>query len=180
MPANAGVYDGGARLLNGLAQRNDLIPGLPALNQVQHGQPVDNDEFRPHLLAYAPDNFHGQAHAILVGTAPLIRPLVGALTQELVDEIALGTHDLNAVITCKLCQLCSIDEVVDLAFNPLCGKRTGLEGTDRCLGGRGRNDQRLIAVTTRMQQLEADLPTGLMNRAGNVPMQECRGPVVHG
>ena len=117
VPANTGVNDGGAGLFDGLAQGHDLIPGLAAFYQVQHGQPVDNDEVRPHGFAHAPDNFHRQAHTVFVGPAPFVGSLIGPLAQKLVDEIAFRAHHFNAVVAGELCEFRGTDEIVDLPFN---------------------------------------------------------------
>ena len=180
MPANPGIDDGGSCPLNGLAQCHNLFPGLATLDQVQHGQPVDNDEFRPNSFAHTADNLHGQAHTVLVRATPLVRSLVGPLTQKLVDEIAFGAHHLNAIITRKFGELRGTDEIVDLPFNPFRGKGAGLERAYRGLGCRCRDNQRLIAITPCVQDLHTDLSAGLMNRAGHMAMQQGRGPVVHG
>ena len=180
MPANPGIDDGGSCPLNGLAQRHDLIPGLATLDQVQHGQPVDNDKFRPNSLAHTADNLHGQAHTVLVRATPLVRSLVGPLTQKLVDEIAFGAHHLNAIITRKFGELRGTDEIVDLPFNPFRGKGAGLERAYRGLGCRCRDNQRLIAITPCVQDLHTDLTACLMHRTGHMTMQKSRCPIVHG
>ena len=43
----------------------------------------------------SPHNFHREAHSIRKGAAPLIRSLVCAGNEELVDEIALRSHNLK-------------------------------------------------------------------------------------
>ena len=180
MPANPGIDDGGSCPLNGLAQRHDLIPGLATLDQVQHGQPVDNDEFRPNSFAHTADNLHGQAHTVLVRATPLVRSLVGPLTQKLVDEIAFGAHHLDAIITRKFGELRGTDEIVDLTFNPFRGKGAGLERADRRFGCRRRDNQRLVAITPCVQDLHTDLAACLMHRTGHMTMQKSRCPIVHG
>ena len=121
VPADAGVDNSGTCLLDGFAQGYDLIPGLAALNEVQHRQPIDNDEVRPHGFAHPANNFHGQAHAVFVRAAPLVCPLVRPFTQKLVDEIAFGAHHLNAVIAGELGKFRGTDKVVDLSLNALRG-----------------------------------------------------------
>src|SRR5690606_12515915 len=41
VPADTGVDDGGAGLLDGLGQRHDLVPGAAAFDQVEHRQAID-------------------------------------------------------------------------------------------------------------------------------------------
>jgi hypothetical protein len=67
-------------------------------DQVQHRQAVDDDEVLAHALARAANDFQRQADAVLVTAPPFIAALVGALDDELVDEITLGAHDLDPVI----------------------------------------------------------------------------------
>ena len=53
---------------------------------------------RPDRLARARDDLHRQAHAVRVAAAPLVGAPVGVRREELVDEVALGAHHLDAVV----------------------------------------------------------------------------------
>ena len=53
--------------------------------------------------------------AVLRRAAPLVGALVGARREELVDEVALGAHDLDAVVAGLAGERGRRGEVVDLA-----------------------------------------------------------------
>ena len=167
VPADAGVDDGGAGLLDGLGQGHDLVPGAAALDQVEHGQAVDDDEVRAHGLANAADDLHRQAHAVLVAATPAVGAVVGVGDQELVDEVAFRPHHLDAVILGLLGQLGAVDEVVDLLLDAVLVQLVGLERVDRRLDGAGCDQFRAVGVAAGMQDLHGDLAAGLVHRAGD-------------
>ncbi|MND91107.1 hypothetical protein D3C80_832180 [compost metagenome] len=167
VPADAGVDEGGAGRLDGLGQGDDLLPGAAAFHQVEHGQAEDDDEVRAHGLAHAADDLHRQAHAVLVAAAPAVGALVGVGGEELVDEVPLRPHDLDAVVLGLLGQLRAGDEVLDLLFDALFVQLVGLERVDRRLDGRGRHLLGVIGVATGMEDLHADLAVRFMHRAGH-------------
>jgi len=167
VPADTGIDDGGASLLDGLGQQDDFIPGAAALDQIEHGQTIDDDEIRAYRLAHAADDFHRQTHAVFVAAAPAISPLVGVSHEELVDEVAFRTHDLDAVVLGDLSQLGAIDEVGDLLLDALFVQLLGLERVDRRLNGARSNLLGAVGITTGMQDLHTDLAIGLMHRAGH-------------
>ena len=49
-------------------------------------------------LARATDDLDGEAHPLLGGAAPVVGTVVGAAGEELVDQVALGAHDLHSVV----------------------------------------------------------------------------------
>src|SRR5213080_2963493 len=53
VPADAAVDDRGPRRFNALRQYRDLVPGTAAFNQIEHRQPVNDDEFATHCFARA-------------------------------------------------------------------------------------------------------------------------------
>ena len=117
MPADAGVDDGGAGLLYGLGQLHDFFPRAAVRNQVNHRQAVDDDEVAADGLTRAADDLDGQAHAVGVAAAPVVGALVGVGDEELIDEVALGTHDLDAVVAGLAGQLGAAHEGADLALD---------------------------------------------------------------
>jgi len=139
MPANAGIDDGGASLFHFLRQMDHLLPGTALVHQVDHGQPVDDDEILAHGLADAAENLEGQADAVLEGPAPAVGSVVGPARNELVDEVAFRAHDLDPVIARLAGQTGAAGIVIDLTLNFLVGQFTGLVGIDRCLDGRWRD-----------------------------------------
>jgi len=65
-----------------------LLPGGSSLDEVEHGESVDDDELGSAGLAHTLHDLDRQTDAVLVGPAPLVRALVRALRNELVDQIA--------------------------------------------------------------------------------------------
>ena len=117
MPADAGVDDRRASLLDGFREEYHLVPALAGGNQIQHGQAVDDDEVRAHRFPGPGHDLHRQLHAIGKGAAPLVRALVGVRHEKLVDQVALGAHHLHAVVARLPGQSRAPDESPDLALN---------------------------------------------------------------
>ncbi|MCY1403480.1 hypothetical protein D9M71_186640 [compost metagenome] len=167
MPTDTGIDQGGAGGLDGLGQGDYLFPGAAAFHQVEHGQAEDDDEVGAHGLTHAADDLHGQAHAVLVAAAPAVGALVGMGGEELVDEVPLRTHDLDAVVLGLLGQLRAGYEVLDLLFDALFVQLVGLEGVDRRLDGGRRHLLGVIGIATGVEDLHADLAVGFMHRTGD-------------
>ncbi len=117
MPADASVDDAGAGRFDRLGQRHDLAPVLAALDQIEHRQPVDDDEVAPDRGARAADDFDREAHASRSVAAPGVAAVVGARGNELVDQIAFRTHHLDAVVAGVLRELRALHEVFNGAFH---------------------------------------------------------------
>ena len=98
MPADAGVDDRGHRRFNALRQYRDLVPGTAAFNQIEHRQPVNDDEFATHCLARAAHDVDGETNPILERAAPFVVTKISLWRDELIDQVALGPHDLDTVI----------------------------------------------------------------------------------
>src|SRR5690554_2266910 len=135
VPADTGVDNGGASLLDFLGQVHHLFPGAAIFDQVEHGQAIDNDKVLAHTLTYPANDFNGQANAVLVTATPLIGAVVGVLDDELVNEITLGTHDLHAVVSGALGQGGTVHVVVDLLLDAGFVQLFWLERVDRRLDG---------------------------------------------
>ncbi|MNF59366.1 hypothetical protein D3C84_409520 [compost metagenome] len=170
VPADAGIDQGRAGRLDGLGQQDDLLPAAAALDQVEHRQAIDDDEVRPHRLAHPADDLHRQAHAILVAAAPAVVALIGVGSQELVDEVAFRTHDLDAVVLGLLGQQRAGDEVLDLLLDALLVQLPGLERVDRRLDRTRRHRLGAVGIAPGMQDLHADLAAGFMHRLGDDPV----------
>ena len=98
VPADAGVEDGDAGLLEQVGELDDLVPGLAALDQVEQRDPVDDREVGADQLAGPAHHLDREPHPVARRPAPLVGAVVGAGGEELVDQVALGAHDLDGVV----------------------------------------------------------------------------------
>src|SRR5690606_27481899 len=87
--------------------------------------------------------------------------------QELVDEVALGAHDLHAVITGLPGQRRAVGEVADLLLDTRLVQLLRRERVDRRLHRAGRDLRRVERIPPRMEDLQADLAAGLVHRLGD-------------
>src|SRR5690606_32859697 len=144
--------------------------GGAAGHQVEHGQPVDDDEVLADRLAHPADDLHREAHAVLVGAAPAVGALVGLPGDELVDQIALGAHDLHTVVAGLAGQAGGAGVVVDGALDLGVGELARYEGADGRLK-RARGDQVLVVgVPAEVQDLQGDAPTLAVDGGGDDPV----------
>ena len=167
VPADAGVDDGGAGGLDRLGQLHDLVQCGAALDQVEHGQAVDDDAVAPDPFARAAHDLDREADAVLVGATPGVVALVGARGDELVDQITFGAHDLDAVVAGALRQRGATHEVLDGLLDLLGTQRLGLHRVDRCLQRAGSDQVAVVGVTTEVQDLQRDLAAGLVHGLGH-------------
>jgi hypothetical protein len=130
VPADAGIDDGGAGALDRLGQLHDFFPRAAVGDQVDHRQAVDDDEVAADGFARALDDLHRKAHAVGIAAAPVVGALVGVGDEELVDEVALGTHDLDAVVAGLAGQHGAAHEGADLAFDAACRQLARRERAD--------------------------------------------------
>ena len=131
MPADAGVDDRRAGAFDRLGELHDFFPALAVGDQIEHRQPVDDDEVLADGLAHPGDDLHRQPHAILPAAAPFILALVDVRDQELVDEIALGAHHLDAVVAGFTGQLGAAHVGLDLAFHAAAAEGARADRRDR-------------------------------------------------
>ena len=145
------VHPGSLQLAGQLV---DLLLGLAPLDQIQHGDAVIDDEVLGDRGAYRLHDLDGEAHPLLRGATPVISALIRPLREELVDQVALGAHDLDAVVAGLLGILRRLAVGLDRRANLLVGELAGRERGDRGLGrGRGHR-HRVIAVAAGVQQLQ--------------------------
>ena len=179
VPADAGVEDGDAGGLEVQGELGDLVPGLAALDEVEQRDPVDDREVVAHQLARAAYDLDGEVHPARGRSAPLVVAVVGARGEELVDEVALGTHDLDRVVAGLARQRDALGEggrgVVDL----LARHRVRLERRDRRLLVRRALRQRVVAVAAGVQHLQRDRAAGLVDRARHALVSRRVQPVGH-
>ena len=89
--------------------------------------------------------------------------LVGPRREELVDEVALGAHDLDAVVTRLPGEPGGPGEGPDLPPHAAVAQRAGPEPRDRALHRRGRHAPRGVAVAPGVQDLQGDAATRLVH-----------------
>jgi hypothetical protein len=87
--------------------------------------------------------------------------------EELVDEIALAAHHLDAVVTRFARQLGAAHEGADLALDTAQAELARRERRDGRLDARRRDAKRLVAITPRMQDLQRDLAAFGMHCIGH-------------
>jgi hypothetical protein len=110
------------------------------------------------------------ARAILQRPAPFIGAQIGARHEEFVDEVAFGSHDLDAVVAGLAGQRSAIDEVGDLVAHPVRRKLARLEAIDGRTQRTRSHRKRVIGVTPGVQDLHADLAAGLVHGIGHDAM----------
>src|SRR5471030_1995186 len=172
VPAVAGVDDGDAGLLQRLGDRDHVVPGVAAINQVEQRVAVHDDEVGTDGGADAFDDFDRQAHAVLDAAAPAVLAQVGARAQELVEQIAFAAHHFDAVVAGVARQPGAACVVGDGPLDAGLAQRARLERRDRRFFFRRRNDEGLIAVAARVQDLHQDLASLLVHGAGDAPVVE--------
>ncbi len=87
--------------------------------------------------------------------------------EELVNEVAFGAHDLDAVVLGLLRQGRASDKVANLLLDALFVQLLGLERVDRRLDRARRHLFRAVGITPGMEDLHADLAARLVDRAGD-------------
>ena len=168
VPADAGGDDRRAGRLDLGAQGEDLLPGLAVLDEVEHREPVDDDEVLAHRGPHRPHDLGRQPAPVRRGAAPAVAPLVGSWGQELVDEVALGTHHLDPVVARAPGQLGRPGEAAHLPAHPPLGQGPRAKGGDRRLQRRRRDRPRVVGVAPRVQDLQGDLAALGVHRLGDL------------
>ena len=167
VPTDTGVDNGGSGFLDFLGQVNHFFPGAAVFNQVQHGQPVDDNKVLTHPLTDPAHNLQRQTDTVLVAAAPLVGAVVGVSDDKLVDEVTFRTHDLDAVIAGPLRESGAIHVIVDLLLDTGFVQLPGFERVDGRLNSRGCHQLRRVGVAASMQNLHTDLATFVVNRLGD-------------
>lgn len=156
--------------LDGPGEGDHLVERGAARDEVQHGQPVDDDEVLADGLAHPPHDLHGEAHAVLVRAAPAVGAVVGLGGDELVDEVALGAHDLHAVVAGLPGEAGGAGVVVDGPLDLGVGERAGHEGADRRLEGARGDEVAVVGVPAEVQDLHRDPAALAVHGLGDGPV----------
>lgn len=156
MPADAGVDERGAGRLDGAGEGDDLLQRRTAGHQVQHGEPVDQDEVGAEALARAAHDVDRETHPVLVAAAPAVAAPVGGTRDELVDQVALGAHDLDAVVAGGPREFGRPHEVLDGLLDLVLAQGVRHEGADRGLERARRHQVLVVGVPAEVQDLHRD------------------------
>ncbi len=170
VPADAGVDDRGAGRLDRLRERDHLVPRAAALDQVEHRQPVDDDEVRADRGARAAHDLDRETDAVLERPAPLVVAVIGLRRDELVDEVALGPHDLHAVVSGAAGELRAARVVGDRLAHAPAGEAARAERADRRARRRRRDGERMKRIPPRVQDLQRDLAALGVHGVGDDPV----------
>ena len=157
VPADAGVEHVDTNGLEALREFGGLLPRLAAVDQVEQADPVLQQEVAAHLGADAAHDLLSEPHPPARGAAPRVGAVVGPGGEELVDEVALRAHDLDAVIPRAPGQAGGPDPVVDRPLDTPGAQGARSEHADRRLGRRGRADERLVSVAAGVEDLQEDV-----------------------
>jgi len=160
VPSNTRIDNGHAGILQRLRQCLNLLPRTPILYQIQHAQSENDDEIFPASLPRLVDNLYRQSHSIAkVATAVFIIAMIRFGHQELIDEIALGAHDLDSVVSRLLGQNGAIGKVSNGGFDIRRAQFFRPKGSNGAFGAAGRYREGMVRVSTGVKYLQAD-PAG--------------------
>ena len=156
VPADAGVDQRRAGGLDRPGLHHDFVPCQAVIDEVDHRQAIDEDEVRAARLADAAHDLDRETHAPAGVATECVLALVGARRGELVEQIALRAHHLDAVVASVTGEPRGIHERLDLALDASGRQRARRERIDRRLEPARRDLQRVIAVAAGVQDLQAD------------------------
>jgi len=131
VPAYSRVDDARTHTLDGLGKLHDFIPSLAFGDEIDDREPIDDDEVVTDRLAYPRHDLDGQAHPIVEASAPSVGTTIGCGYQEFIDEIALGTHHLDAVVSGFARQRRATHEGADLSLHTARAQGARREWRDR-------------------------------------------------
>ena len=121
-------------------------------------------------LSDAGDDLLREAHAVGEIAAPGIRPVVGSAHQELVDQVAFGAHDLDAIVASFTRQHGAADVGADGPFHAPSTERPRAELADGRLALGGRDAERMVAVAPAVQNLQGNAAIGCVHSIGHLPV----------
>ncbi len=122
----------------------------------------------PTVGAGAANDLNRKAPPLLRCAAPRIGALVRARRQELVEQISLAAHDLDAVVARLPGQQRAPREILDRALDVAQCARP--ERVDRRLDRRRAHRKGMVRIASRVQDLQQDLAAGVVHRAGDPAM----------
>ena len=117
MPANAAVEQRHAALLQRRGKLQRLLQRAAVIHQVEHRQAKNNNKGITDGGAHRLRHFQCKALPPRHITAPAVVALIGMGDQELINQVAFGTHDFDTVVTGLLRQPGAAREIRDGLFN---------------------------------------------------------------
>ena len=170
MPTDAGVDQRRSRCLDSLGERYDLVPGAAAFDEIEHRQAKDDDEIRPGYRSHATDRLEGEAASVLEAATPAVLTKIGLLGDELVDQITLRPHHLDAVVAGGLGKARAPRVVADGPLDVLLAELARSDRRNWCLHRRRCYRAAMVGVTTGMEDLHGDLAASLVDCVGDLPV----------
>src|SRR5699024_1226075 len=169
VPADAGGEHVDAALGEAAGEVRGLLPGLAARDQVQQGDAVAEQGILTDRLAHRGRHGQRQRPTGLGAAPPAVPAPVGGRGQELVEQVALGAHDLDAVVTGADRAVGRFGEVLDGAAHAASGHPPRPERGQRRPPGGGGGGQGGEGGAARVQQLGGAGAGATARRGGRRP-----------
>ena len=170
MPADTGGEHIHALLDETAGEGMDFFGALAARHEVQQGDPPGEQGARADGVPDRGSDLEGEGAPALGVPAPTVAPTVRRRGQELVDEVALGAHDLHTVIPGLDRGAGSGGELADGAVDAAAGQASGAEGGERRAPARRGGRERMEGVAPGVQQLQQNPPARLVDRISDLPV----------
>jgi len=155
VPTDAGIDDRHPRILQRLREQLDFVPRATIADEIEHAQPEDDYEIPAARRARLPHDVHGEPHPVREVPTVLVGTRVRRLHEELIYQVPLRSHDLDAVVPCPPRQCGAIRVVAYRRSHP--GRRQSHrgEGRYRTLRGRRRHREGVMRVPSGVEYLQA-------------------------
>jgi len=167
MPANAGIDQGNAGFFQGPPHGQGFVPGRAVFHQIYRRHTENDDKLVRGRLANARNNGQGETRAAGEIAAPFVIPLVDARREKLVEQIAFGTHDFDAVVTGLFRQFGTVDVILYGGEDLFPGQGVRRNRDDRRANRRRRHRAQMRGVAPGMEYLHTDFAARRMNRVGD-------------
>ena len=147
---------------------DDLVRGRAAVDERSPGHPEHDRLPRTAGLPHRGRHRQREPHPPLQIPTPLVVAQVRRRRQELVDQVPLRAHDLDAVEPELAGAPGAPREILDRLQHLLAGQRPRLAPAVARVHGRGRHrgqpERRLVRVSAGVEQLEQHEPAGIVDR----------------
>ncbi len=136
-------------------------------NEIDGRDAVHHDLIRTQREPHPARDLHWKAATVLQHTAPLVSALVRTGRGELIQQVALGAHQLNAIETRLARQQGALDEVIQRGLNVGVREHPRNSGIDRRANCRHADNVVVFCIASGMQYLQQDLGAMTMYFVGN-------------